>query len=152
MNNRDNISHIKKLNSETHNIAQMIKAFMEAEQISQSLQIQDEEDRHSIALWGTSKSHAPQSMMNQHYRPSIDESAERMNMTNYTSPHSFLNSTNELPNSLTNRNRDIQSSFKKFNTRRATHKPDEKEKLEELTQRSTNFAPKTGRKSKSVLR
>lgn len=36
-------------------MTQMLKAILEAEKINQKLQIQDEEDRHSIALWGMNK-------------------------------------------------------------------------------------------------
>lgn len=50
-----NATNIKLINNEIYNIAQLLQAMLEAEKINQRLQIQDEEDRHSIALWGTNK-------------------------------------------------------------------------------------------------
>jgi hypothetical protein len=143
---RDNNANTKRINTEIHNITQWIKGFMEAEKIAQLLQIQDEEDRHSIALWGANK--LDTTPKRSPIKQRIDETLDKMNMTTFTQPQTFLNSTNEFPSP--NRNREVQTSLKVLDTKRSKISESSKPTYEQLTQRSSNFAPKSSRHSKSV--
>lgn len=148
---RDNNEHIKRHIIEIHNISETLRVIIEAENINESLQIQDEEDRHSIALWGMDRKNNFKSFMYKDDKPDHDDSPEKMNMTSITYPHS-LHSTNEFPHPSSHRHREIQTSFKVLNQKRGESSVDERQKLEELTQRSHNFAPKSTRKAVSVQR
>lgn len=151
MSNRDNNEHIKRHNIEIHNISETLRVMIEAEKINESLQIQDEEDRHSIALWGMNKTHNFKSILQKDEKPEHEDSPDKMNMTSMTYPYS-MNSTNEFPHPSSHRHRDIQTSFRVKSQKRSENPVDDRQKLEELTQRSLNFAPKSTRKAASVQR
>ena len=51
----NNSSNIKMIDVSIYNISEVIKTLIEVEKLNHTLSIQDEEDRHSIALWGTQK-------------------------------------------------------------------------------------------------
>ncbi len=51
----NNHANIKIIEVSIFNLSEVIKNIIEVEKLSHALSIQDEEDRHSIALWGTQK-------------------------------------------------------------------------------------------------
>jgi hypothetical protein len=142
---------IKRHSSEIYNTSQILKVLIEVEQISQSLQIQDEEDRHSIALWGMNK---PTKFDNSVIRETnqSEDSPDRMNATNITPNRSFLNSSNDFPLPSATKHVDLQTPSRALDLKMSPTKNEVKQNLETLTQRSTNFAITSNRKAKSVNR
>uniref|UniRef100_A0A7S3NFD4 Uncharacterized protein n=1 Tax=Euplotes harpa TaxID=151035 RepID=A0A7S3NFD4_9SPIT len=93
---KENYEEIRRMDIEIFNLAETLKVIIEAEKINQSLQIQDEEDRHSIALWGLNKTyrseHSPET------KTELNESPEKNLNSSFGNQPSFLNSSREFPN------------------------------------------------------
>lgn len=145
--NRDNNNQIKKQNIEIHNITQLIKVIIEAEKIHQSLQIQDEEDRHSIALWGMNKTKGKVDNI-----ITKEEGTLRIDTSPHTQKPEYLMSKREYKNTSTSKNVKIKNSNTQTGILDLKFSPkinnDQNYKM--LSQKSSNFGYKSSRKSQSV--
>jgi len=144
---RDNNIDIKRQSLEIHNIAQLLKVMMEAEGITQSLQIQDEEDRHSIALWGLNNTKKMKNTISS-LKISNDETPPNKTISSFPTAQNFLYSTNEFRHPSTNRHKDGKNNFIDI---RLSPKQISPKRHQMLSQRSTNFAPKSNSMNKSAL-
>lgn len=145
---KDNSEEVRKFAIEVFNITETLRIMIEAEKINQSLQLQDEVDRHSIALWGLNKT-SKNERSPEKIKPEPIDSPSKLSTSGYANYQNFLNSSREFPNPASKTNKEYISSLMESSLNQ--HLNDlEKQKLEALTQRSLNFTSVGKRKSVSV--
>ena len=145
---KENTDDVKKLAIEMFNITETLKVIIEAEKINQSLQLQDEIDRHSIALWGMNKTTKNDKTFEKIGSDQVD-SPTKLSNSGYTNLQNFLNSSREFPNPSTKTNKELLNTLMDSGFNKQISDAD-KQRLEALTQRSLNFASVGKRKSISV--